>query len=113
MAKGNEPVERKSRELESTHAEQIGPISRRDFLIRTNTGVVAIGLMSVPGLAVSPAVEPQGQGGARNIQTTTPTAARVSQGKKLKDLLARKGVVLVVLGTPDAGTAQAMDEAGV
>ena len=111
MAKGNEPVQGKSTE-ESTH-RQIGPISRRDFLIRTNTGAVAIGLMSVPSLAGKPAPEPQAPGGARNIRTTTPAAARVSQGKKLKDLLARKGVVLVVLGTPDAGTAQAMDAAGV
>ena len=94
-------------------------VTRRDFLARTNAGVVAFGLMSVPALA-TPAPETELQrgqggdgGGARNIRTTTPDRARTSQGKKLKDLLARKGVVLVVLGTPDAGTAQAMDEAGV
>ena len=31
---------------------------------------------------------------------------RPSQGRKLKDLLARTGVVLPVLGTPDAGSAK-------
>lgn len=104
-----EPADHK--QLQSDSAPQSEPVTRRDFLVRTNAGAMAIGLMSVPGLAW--AAEPQGQGGARNIRTTTPTAARTSQGKKLKDLLARKGVVLVVLGTPDAGTAQAMDQAGV
>src|SRR5688572_18223020 len=89
-------------------------VTRRDFLIRTNAGAVAFGLMSVPGLATPAPEEEQqrgrgGDGGARNVRTTTPDRARTSQGKKLKDLLARKGVVLVVLGTPDAGTAQAMD----
>ena len=35
-----------------------------------------------------------------------------SQGRKLRDLLARPGVVLAVLGTPDAGTAKIMEAAG-
>jgi 2-methylisocitrate lyase-like PEP mutase family enzyme len=103
---------------ETTMENNRGPVqkklsTRRDFLVRTNAGAVAFGLLSVPALASNPAAEPQNQGGARNVRTTTPAAARVSQGKKLRDLLARKGVVLVVLGTPDAGTAQAMDAAGV
>jgi 2,3-dimethylmalate lyase len=37
----------------------------------------------------------------------------VSQGRKLRDLLARPNVVLPVLGTPDAGTAKIMEAAGV
>jgi 2-methylisocitrate lyase-like PEP mutase family enzyme len=36
-----------------------------------------------------------------------------SQGRKLKDLLARPGIVLAVLGTPDAGSARIMETAGV
>ena len=53
-------------------------------------------------------------GGSRGVSgPLTPAAARVSQGKKLRDLLARKNVVLCVLGTPTASCAQWMDEAGV
>jgi 2-methylisocitrate lyase-like PEP mutase family enzyme len=36
-----------------------------------------------------------------------------SPGRKLRDLLARPGVVTAVLGTPDAGTAKIMEGAGV
>ena len=36
-----------------------------------------------------------------------------SRGRQLRDLLARPGVVLPVLGTPDAGTAKIMEAAGV
>jgi len=53
-------------------------------------------------------------GGSRGFtQPQTPAGARASQGKKLRDLLARKGVVLCVLGAPTASAAQWMDEAGV
>jgi 2-methylisocitrate lyase-like PEP mutase family enzyme len=37
----------------------------------------------------------------------------VSRGKQLRELLARPGKVLAVLGTPDAGTAKIMESAGV
>src|SRR5262245_24268964 len=43
----------------------------------------------------------------------TPQTARMSQGKKLRDLLARKGVVLAVPGVPDAIGATKMEAAGV
>jgi len=54
------------------------------------------------------------QGGGRGVsEPLTPEGARASQGRKLRDLLARKGTVLCVLGTPTASAAQWMDEAGV
>jgi len=53
------------------------------------------------------------QGGERGVYPgQTPQTAHVSQGKKLRDLLARKGKVLAVLGVPDAAGAVKMEAAG-
>jgi len=53
-------------------------------------------------------------GGNRGFSAAlNPAEARQSQGKKLRALLARKGTVLCVLGTPTASATQWMDEAGV
>ncbi len=94
------------------------PVSRREFFTRTPTGVVALGLMSGVGLAAPKAPEQAIgstglQGGERGVfPGQTPQTAHVSQGKKLRDLLARKGVVLAVLGVPDAAGAVKMEAAG-
>jgi 2-methylisocitrate lyase-like PEP mutase family enzyme len=84
--------------------------------MRQMTGVATFGLMSAVGKAVA---KPQaiGQtgttGGERGIYPgQTPATAHVSQGKKLRDLLAREGVVLQVLGFPDAAGAVEMEAAG-
>jgi 2,3-dimethylmalate lyase len=53
------------------------------------------------------------EGGMHGVYPNqTPQTARVSQGKKLRDLLARKGVVLAVLGVPDSIGATKMEAAG-
>src|SRR6476661_9233614 len=82
------------------------------------TGAATIGLMGVEMSGAEPqqrgAIGETGlRGGERGIYPgQTPATAHVSQGKKLRDLLARKGVVLPVLGVPDAAGAVKMEAAG-
>jgi 2-methylisocitrate lyase-like PEP mutase family enzyme len=99
-------------------------IHRRDFLVGPKTKVTALGLLSGIAAAACQTAESQtpqqstiGQSGTEGgmhgvFPGQTPATARVSQGKKLRDLLARKGVVLAVLGVPDGTGASEMEAAG-
>lgn len=104
------------------NSNEIRPISRRNFL-GGSKATVALGVISgIAATACSTAeTQPQqstiGQtgttGGLHGVYPgQTPATARVSQGKKLRDLLARKGVVLAVLGVPDGIGATKMEAAG-
>jgi 2-methylisocitrate lyase-like PEP mutase family enzyme len=98
------------------YGKGIGRMTRRD-LIRL-TGGAAFGVVGLGGGAAMAQQrgtigETGTQGGERGIYPgQTPATARVSQGKKLRDLLARRGVVLPVLGVPDAAGAVKMEAAG-
>jgi 2-methylisocitrate lyase-like PEP mutase family enzyme len=104
-------------------AQEAREIGRRDFLMPRSAGAIAMGLLSSVGLTAAQAAQTARQssaigatgleGGERGVfPGQTPATARISQGKKLKDLLARKGVVLAVLGVPDAAGAVKMEHAG-
>src|SRR5437773_4058305 len=63
MTEGNDAVQPKSTETtepESGKTQQVRPpITRRDFLIRSNAGAVAVGVMSGAGFAATLVPEPQ------------------------------------------------------
>ncbi len=100
----------------SQEAMQNG-MNRRDIM--RMAGAATLGLMG--GGVLSAEAQQRGtigetgmRGGERGVYPgQTPATAHVSMGKKLRDLLARKGVVLPVLGVPDAAGAVKMEEAGV
>src|SRR5262249_41971075 len=98
------------------NSQQKRPLSRRNFLMAPVAGAAAFSIIK----GTSASAQQRGtigetglQGGERGVYPgQTPATARVSQGKKLRDLLARKNVVLPVLGVPDAAGAVKMEAAG-
>src|SRR5437867_1217944 len=108
---------KKDKELEKT-LKADRSVTRRDFMMRQVAGAATLGLISMRPAGAEPQQrgtigETGLQGGERGVYPgQSPATAHVSQGKKLRDLLARKGVVLPVLGVPDAAGAVKMDNAG-
>ncbi len=107
----------RDKSTESTgKAQQTPAITRRQFLVASQMAA-AIGLAGCqPGesqSAQSTIGQTGTEGGLHGVYPgQTPQTARVSQGQKLRDLLSREGVVLPVLGVPDAIGATKMEAAG-